>query len=65
VLPYALARPVIDVIVQRTQQARAAAPREIRDYETEFPLREEFYRKAYERGLDVEFALAAGVMQAF
>ena len=63
--PYALARPVIDVIVERAQQARATASGEIRDYNTDFPLREEFYRKAYERGLDVKLALAAGVMQAF
>src|SRR5918992_3693507 len=63
-IPYTLARPVIDVIVERAQQARATASGEIRDYNTDFPLREEFYRKAYERGLDVKFALA-GVMQAF
>lgn len=64
-VPYTLSRPVIEVIVERAQQARATSPGEIRDYETDFPLREEFYRKAYERGLDVKFALAAGVMQAF
>jgi hypothetical protein len=62
-VPYALARPVIDLIVERAQQARAAAPGEIRDYATDFPLRAEFYRKVYERGLDIKFALAAGVMQ--
>ena len=62
-MPYTLSRPIIDTVVRRVQQTRANAAAPIPAYDTEFPLRAEFFRKAYERGLDVKFALAAGVMQ--
>lgn len=64
-VPYAIARPVIDLASQRVQESRAASPEGVPEYDTEFPLRAEFYRKAYEKGLDVKFALASGVTQAF
>ena len=63
--PYTIARPVIDLATQRVRDSRGASPQGAPAYDTEFPLRAEFYRKAYEKGLDVKFALAAGVMQAF
>jgi hypothetical protein len=64
-IPYALARPIIDRIVERVQRTRAASPRPAPEYNTPHPEDREFYRMAYERGLDVKFGLAAGVMQAF
>ena len=65
-IPYALARPVLDRIVEHERRARAASPRAApREYATIYPMVQEFYRKARERGLDVIFGLAAGVMQAF
>lgn len=64
-IPYVMARPFIDRVVDRVQQARIASPNSIPRYNTPFPLVQEFYRKATERGLDVKFGLAAGAMQAF
>ena len=60
-----MARPFIDRVVDRVQRARTASPNSIPQYNTPFPLVREFYRKATERGLDVKFGLAAGVMQVF
>lgn len=65
-VPYALTRPVIDRIVTQTNENRRAAGEVVaREYESKWPLAREFHRKAYESGLDVKFALGAGVMQAF
>lgn len=63
-IPYALARPVIDRISQFIQSQRQASNQPTPEYQTEYPMAREFFRKAYERGLDVKFGLAAGVMQA-
>ncbi len=62
-VPYALARPVIDRVVDRVQRRRAASPEPAQEYRTIYPMAREFVRKARERGLDVKFGLAAGVMQ--
>jgi hypothetical protein len=62
-IPYLLARPLIDRIVAHVQRARNASPDLVPKYNTPFPLVREFYRKATERGLDVKFGLAAGIMQ--
>jgi hypothetical protein len=64
-LPYTLARPLIDWVVDRVRRARNASPDLVPQYNTPFPLVREFYRKASERGLDVKLGLAAGVMQGF
>ncbi len=64
-VPYVVARPLIDRFVDRIQRARAASPNSMSEYNTPFPLAREFYRKATERGFDVKFGLAAGVMQSF
>lgn len=63
-MPYTLARPIIDRIVERVQRTRVASPEPTPQYKTIYPLAQEFYREARERGLDVKFGLAAGVMQA-
>jgi hypothetical protein len=64
-IPYTLARPIIDPMVTRVQRARASAsePAPV-EYQTIYPMAQEFYRKARERGLDVKFGLAAAVMQS-
>jgi hypothetical protein len=65
-IPYALFRPVTDRIVERVQKERSANPQtEAVKFETIYPLAHEFYQKSKERGFDVKFGLAAGVMQAF
>lgn len=65
-IPYALARPVTDRIVEYVKRARAANPEASpTEYNSQYPMAREFYRKAYERGLDVKFGLAAVVTQAF
>jgi len=65
-IPYAVARPVIDRVVARVQQKRAASGlAEPPAYDSPWPMAREFYREAWRRGLDVKFGLAAFVMQAF
>ena len=64
-IPYALARPIIDRVVERVQHSRALSPGSVRDYNTNYPMAREFYHKARERGLDVKLGLAAGTIQAF
>ena len=65
-IPYALARPITDRIVEYVKGARAANPEASPpEYNSQYPMAREFYRKAYERGLDVKFGLAAVVTQAF
>ena len=65
-IPYFLAHPVIDKIIERVQKARAENPQSERgNYDTIYPMSQEFYRKAREKGFDVKFGLAAGLMQSF
>jgi hypothetical protein len=65
-IPYTLARPAIDRIVDRVQRSRAASRDSTSgEYKTIYPMAQEFHRQARERGLDVKFALAAWVVQAF
>lgn len=63
-LPYVLARPVIDRVVERVRQTRAArGAHEPPPFESPWPMAREFYKRSYEKGYDVKFGLAAGVMQ--
>ena len=65
-IPYALARPVIDPIVKKVQQNRAAAGlTEPPSYNSPWPMQREFYKEAWLRGFDVKFGLANFVMQSF
>jgi hypothetical protein len=66
-IPYALARPLTDRVIARVQNARAANPQEAQtgNYDTIYPMAQEFYRQARAKGFDVKFGLAAGLMQAF
>lgn len=63
-IPYALTRPITDRIVEYVRRTRAANPEASPiEYRSQYPMAREFYQKAYERGLDVKFGLAAIVTQ--
>ena len=65
-VPYAVARPLIDGLVERTNQRRAAAGlTEPPAYNSPWPMAREFYREAWRRGYDIKFGLGAFVIQAF
>lgn len=64
-VPYLLLRPVTDLLTAKVQLARATAPKEnAAAYDTIYPMAQEFYRKAREKGFDVKFGLAAGITQS-
>ncbi|HET9533379.1 MAG TPA: hypothetical protein VFQ92_23710, partial [Blastocatellia bacterium] len=64
-IPYALARPIIDPIVESVQRKRAANPQlEPPSYNSPWPMAREFYKEAWRRGLDIKFGLGAFVMQS-
>jgi hypothetical protein len=65
-IPYAIFRPLIDPIVARVNAQRAASGAPLTAiYDDPRPSRVEFFRKTREQGLDIQFGLAAGVIQAF
>ncbi len=65
-IPYALARPVIDPLVQHVLDTRAKSGQtEPPAYDSPWPMAQYFYAESWRRGFDVKFALAAFVMQAF
>lgn len=65
-IPYAVSRPVTDRIIERVQISRANNPQAAETkFDTIYPMAQEFYKKSRERGFDVKFGLAAGIMQAF
>lgn len=62
-IPYALARPLIDPIVARSLEKRAASGlTEPPTFDTPRPNARIFYAEAWRRGLDVKLGLAAFVM---
>jgi hypothetical protein len=64
-IPYSIARPAVDRIVDRVQHARAEEAAPTAEYRTIYPMARDFVRKARERGLDVKFGLAAAITQTF
>lgn len=65
-IPYVLFRPLTDLIVERVERTRRANPEsQPIKFDTIYPLSQEFLRKSREKGLDVKFGLAAGIMQVF
>ncbi len=63
-IPYAILRPLIDLVVKRVQRQRAASgTAEPPHYDSPWPMAQEFYARAWSRGYDVKFGLAALVMQ--
>jgi len=64
-LPYAVLRPLIDVIVTRVERARAASGRrDPPEYASPWPNSRVFFAEAWRRGLDAKFGLAAMAIQA-
>lgn len=65
-IPYAVARPFIDRIVDKVKERRGATKNaEPPAYESSWPMAREFFAESWKRGLDVKFGMAAFVMQAF
>ena len=63
-IPYGIARPVIDTIVQRVLAGREARGETMPpSYDSPQPIRRAFYAETWRRGFDVKFGLAALVMQ--
>jgi hypothetical protein len=65
-IPYAITRPVIDHVVRKVNQSRAASSglKEPPTYSSPWPMSREFYQEAWRRGYDIKFGLASVVMQA-
>ncbi|MEQ1762315.1 MAG: hypothetical protein ABL984_04115 [Pyrinomonadaceae bacterium] len=64
-VPYALLRPITDRIVSSVQNARASSPHlEPAKYDSIYPMAQEFYQRAREKGFDVKFGLAAAITQS-
>jgi hypothetical protein len=64
-IPYALARPIIDPIVEYVRLKRVSnGASKPPAYESPWPMAREFFKEAWRRGLDVKFGLAAFVMQS-
>lgn len=64
-IPYALCRPIIDPIVRRVNEQRAASGMsEPPAFNSPWPMAQEFYAAAWRRGFDIKFGLAAFVMHA-
>jgi hypothetical protein len=64
-IPYAILRPATDRIIERVQQSRAANPQPANaEFNTIYPMAQEFYRKSREKGFDVKFGLAAAITQS-
>ncbi|MBI1356552.1 MAG: hypothetical protein GC160_19595 [Acidobacteria bacterium] len=63
--PYALARPLIDRVVAHVNASRQTTGQQPPDYHSPWPMAREFFEKAWRRGYDIKFALAAFVMQSF
>ncbi len=65
-VPYAIARPVIDRVVDSVNRSRRASGQtEPPTYNSPWPMAREFYRESWKRGYDIKFGLGALVMQAF
>lgn len=63
-IPYALARPAIDRVVERTRQQRLSrGVTEPPSYNSPWPMARAFFRESWLRGYDIKFGLAALVIQ--
>lgn len=63
-IPYAITRPVIDRVVERVRQQRAASGlSEPPNYNSPWPMAREFFRESWKRGYDIKFGMAALVTQ--
>jgi hypothetical protein len=63
-IPYAVVRPLVDHMVAEVNRRRAASGATAPEYRSPWPMAREFYRRAWSRGLDIKFGLAAVITQA-
>ncbi len=64
-IPYVMARPVTDFLVQRVRTSREASGASPPAYNTPWPMAKKFFEDSWNRGLDIKFGLAALIMQVF
>jgi hypothetical protein len=64
-VPYAVARPAIDRIVERVNEARAKTGAAPPEYDSPWPMARAFFQEAWRRGLDIKLGAGAMVMQVF
>jgi hypothetical protein len=62
-IPYALARPLVDLVVERASPPGETTATQEPEFNDPRPLRRQFFRKVRERGLDLRFGLAALAIQ--
>jgi hypothetical protein len=62
-VPYAAARPVIDIIVHHVREGREQKRQTPPEYDSPWPMARTFYEESWKRGYDVKFALGSFVMQ--
>lgn len=63
-VPYFLLKPAVDRLVDRVQAMRSAEPNsQDANYNSIYPMAQEFYRNARAKGFDVKFGAAAAIMQ--
>ncbi len=63
-IPYAILSPVVNRIVAKVQQQRAASGvAEPPEYNSPWPMAREFYKQSWLRGYDIKFGLAAVITQ--
>lgn len=66
-LPYFLAKPITDRIIDDVRKQREQAQLRGVDpptLDSPWPEAREFYRQSYKRGMDIKFGIGAGLMQA-
>lgn len=64
-IPYALARPIVDPIIERVNHQRAASSAKPPAYNSPWPMARRFFEESWRRGLDIKFGFAAVIMQVF
>jgi len=62
-VPYMLAKPAVDAVVDWTKERRDGGAEPV--FNDDRPVRAEFYRKAWQRGLDIKFGLVGLITLAF
>ncbi len=65
-IPYGIASPFINVIVEKVQASRLSSGKtDPPQYNSPWPMAQRFYAEAWHRGFDVKLGLGALVMQVF
>src|SRR3989304_8118067 len=64
-VPYLVFKPIIDRVVDYTKEKRQSLNSDGAVYNDDRPARVKFYKKTYERGLDIKFGLVGFVTMVF